>query len=255
MISVDNIYNMDCLAGMKQMEADSVDAVITSPPYNFGLRLHTGKYTKWTPGETFGYTGLPANRYDNRVNDALSMDDYYAWQCQCIDEMLRVTKGLVFYNIMMITGNKVAFFKLLGHYADRIREIMVWDKMSAEPAMHDGVLNREFEFVVVFDKHDCKGCQLPVMNASRGTLSNVLRIGKNKNTKHRAAFPLLLPQTIIHYFTISGGVILDPFLGSGTTAIAAIKEGRHYIGFELNRDYYNDAEKQINAEKAQLKLF
>ena len=147
MISVDNIYNMDCLAGMKQMEADSVDAVITSPPYNFGLRLHTGKYTKWTPGETFGYTGLPANRYDNRVNDALSMDDYYAWQCQCIDEMLRVTKGLVFYNIMMITGNKVAFFKLLGHYADRIREIMVWDKMSAEPAMHDGVLNREFEFV------------------------------------------------------------------------------------------------------------
>lgn len=205
MISVDNIYNMDCLAGMKQMEADSVDAVITSPPYNFGLRLHTGKYTKWTPGETFGYTGLPANRYDNRVNDALSMDDYYAWQCQCIDEMLRVTKGLVFYNIMMITGNKVAFFKLLGHYADRIREIMVWDKMSAEPAMHDGVLNREFEFVVVFDKHDCKGCQLPVMNASRGTLSIVLRIGKNKSTKHRAAFPLLLPQTIIHYFTNSGG--------------------------------------------------
>lgn len=255
MISVDNIYNMDCLAGMKQMEADSVDAVITSPPYNFGLRLHTGKYTKWTPGETFGYTGLPANRYDNRVNDALSMDDYYAWQCQCIDEMLRVTKGLVFYNIMMITGNKVAFLKLLGHYADRIREIMVWDKMSAEPAMHDGVLNREFEFVVVFDKNDCKGCQLPVMNASRGTLSNVLRIGKNKSAKHRAAFPLLLPQTIIHYFTNSGGVILDPFLGSGTTAIAAIKEGRHYIGFELNREYYNDAEKQINAEKAQLKLF
>lgn len=255
MISVDNIYNMDCLAGMKQMEADSVDAVITSPPYNFGLRLHTGKYTKWTPGETFGYTGLPANRYDNRVNDALSMDDYYAWQCQCIDEMLRVTKGLVFYNIMMITGNKVAFFKLLGHYADRIREIMVWDKMSAEPAMHDGVLNRGFEFVIVFDKHDCKGCQLPVMNASRGTLSNVLRIGKNKSNKHRAAFPLLLPQTIIHYFTNSGGVILDPFLGSGTTAIAAIKEGRHYIGFELNREYYNDAEKQINAEKAQLKLF
>lgn len=213
MISVDNIYNMDCLAGMKQMEADSVDAVITSPPYNFGLRLHTGKYTKWTPGETFGYTGLPANRYDNRVNDALSMDDYYAWQCQCIDEMLRVTKGLVFYNIMMITGNKVAFLKLLGHYADRIREIMVWDKMSAEPAMHDGVLNREFEFVVVFDKHDCKGCQLPVMNASRGTLSNVLRIGKNKSTKHRAAFPLLLPQTIIHYFTNSGGGNSRPFPG------------------------------------------
>ena len=63
--------------GMRQMEDNSVNAVITSPPYNFGLRIHSGKYTKWTKGETFGYTGLPANRYDNRVNDAMSMDDYF----------------------------------------------------------------------------------------------------------------------------------------------------------------------------------
>lgn len=254
MIAIDNIYNVDCLAGMKQMVADSVDLVITSPPYNFGLRLHTGKYTRWTPGETFGYTGLPANRYDNRMRDALSMDDYYAWQCQCIDEMLRVSKGPVFYNIMMITGNKVALLKLMGHYSDHIREILIWDKMSSEPAMHEGVLNREFEFVIVFDKHDCKGCQFPVMNAERGTLSNVLRIGKNRSTKHRAAFPVLLPQTLIHYLAPQGGVILDPFLGSGTTAIAAIKEDRHYIGFEINEEYFYDAEKRIKEEKSQLKL-
>jgi len=184
-MNIDTIYNMDCLEGMRQMEDNSVDAVITSPPYNFGLRIHSGKYTKWTKGETFGYTGLPANRYDNRVND--------------------VSKGLVFYNIMMITGNKVALMKIFGHYADRIRDILIWDKKSSEPAMHSGVLNCEYEFIIAFDKHDCKGRQFPLLNAERGKLSNVLRIGKNHKGKHRAAFPLLLPQTLIHFFVPQGG--------------------------------------------------
>lgn len=211
MISIDTIYNMDCLEGMRQMEDNSVDAVITSPPYNFGLRIHSGKYTKWTKGETFGYTGLPANRYDNRVNDAMSMDDYFAWQCQCIDEMLRVSKGPVFYNIMMITGNKVALMKMMGHYAERIRDILIWDKKSSEPAMHSGVLNCEYEFIIALDKRDCKGRQFPVLNAERGKLSNVLRIGKNHKGGHRAAFPTLLPQTLIHYFMPMGGGNSRPF--------------------------------------------
>ena len=253
MITIDNIYNMDCLEGMGLMKDNSVDAVITSPPYNFGLRIHSGKYTKWTKGEKFGYTSLPANRYDNRMSDALPMDEYLDWQCRCIDEMLRVSKGPVFYNIMMMTGNKVALMKMLGHYADRIRDILIWDKKSSEPAMHEGVLNCEYEFIIAFDKHDCKGRQFPTLTAERGKLSNVIRIGKNhKNCGHRAAFPLLLPQTIIHYFTAMGGVIMDPFIGSGTTAVAAIKERRHYIGFELNPDYFAMAEQKIRNERRQL---
>lgn len=211
MIELDTIYNMDCLEGMKQMSDGSVDMVVTSPPYNFGLRIHTGKYTKWTKGETFGYSGLPANRYDNRVNDALSMDDYFDWQCRCIDEMLRVSKGVVFYNIMMITGNKVALMKILGKYADSIRDILVWDKKTSEPAMHDGVLNCEYEFIIAFDHGDCKGRQFQVMNADRGKLSNVVRIGKNRKGGHRAAFPLSMPQYLIHYFAPQGGGNSRPF--------------------------------------------
>ena len=254
-MSIDTIYNMDCLEGMRQMEDNSVDAVITSPPYNFGLRIHSGKYTKWTKGETFGYTGLPANRYDNRVNDAMSMDDYFNWQCQCIDEMLRVSKGPVFYNIMMITGNKVALMKMMGHYAERIRDILIWDKKSSEPAMHSGVLNCEYEFIIALDKRDCKGRQFRTANFERGTMANVIRIGKNRENDHRAAFPLLLPQTLIHYFTNEGDIIADPFMGSATTAIAAIKEKRHFIGTELNKEYFDKAVRRIKADQAQLTLF
>lgn len=255
MIELDKIYNMDCIEGMRQMEDNCVDAVVTSPPYNFGLRIHTGKYTKWTKGETFGYSGWPANRYDNRVNDALAMEDYFDWQRRCIEEMLRVSKGLVFYNIMMITGNKPALLRLLGHYADQIRDIIIWDKKSSEPSMGERILNCEFEFIIVLDHGDCKGRQFRAGNWERGTLSNVLRIGKNRENDHRAAFPLQLPQTLIHYFTPMGGVIFDPFIGSGTTAVAAIKEKRHFIGFEINKEYFDIACKRINEIRRNPTLF
>ena len=253
MIEIDRIYNEDCLEGMKRIPDSSVDVVITSPPYNYCLRIHGDKYTRISPNEE--RSGLAVNKYTNGLNDSLDMEDYYEWQCRCIDEMMRISTGMVFYNIQIITGNKWAVFKILGKYADIIREVMIWDKMNAEPAIMDKVLNSEYELIIVFDHGDCKGRQFKTFNGERGTLSNVLRIGKNKENDHRAAFPLLLPQTLIHYFSPDGGTILDPFIGSGTTAIAAIKEKRHFIGFELNKEYFEKANKRIKEEKMQLSLF
>ena len=254
-MEIDKIYNMDCLEGMRAMADNSVDAVITSPPYNFCLRVRGEDYTKRSKNEEFGHTGQAFNKYINGQTDDLDMDQYYEWQCQCIDEMLRLARGIVFYNVQIITGNKWAVLKILGKYADRIRDVLIWDKLTAEPAMHEGCLNSEFELIIVFDQGDCKGRQFKVANWERGTLSNVIRIGKNRENDHRAAFPLLLPRTLIHNFTPEGATILDPFMGSGTTAIACIKEKRHFIGFELSKEYFDKAQRRIKAEQAQLTLW
>lgn len=202
-MDIDKIYLGDCLELMRMMPADSVDNVITSPPYNFCLRIHGDKYTRRSPKEKLH--GQNVNKYINGLSDSLSMEDYFDWQCQCIDEMLRVSREAVFYNIQPITGNKVAVFKIIGKYADRIREIMIWDKQCTEPAMSDKVLNSEYELIIVFEKGDCKGRQFKTFNAERGTLSNVLRIGKNRENSHRAAFPLKLPRVILQNFTVAGG--------------------------------------------------
>ena len=252
-IQLDTIYNCDCLEGMRAMPTGMVDAIVTSPPYNICLRIHGEKYTHRTKGET--RAGLNVNKYINGLSDSLTMDEYYKWQCLCIDEMLRVSKGVVFYNIQIVTGNKSAVLKILGKYSDCIRELLIWDKKNAEPAIMNGCLNSEYELIIAFDHGDCKGRQFQTANFERGTLSNVLRIGKNRENDHRAAFPLLLPQTLIHYFTNIGGVILDPFMGSGTTAIACIKEKRHFCGFELNKQYFDKALKRIKNEQAQMMLF
>jgi DNA modification methylase len=121
--------------------------------------------------------------------------------------------------------------------------------------MHAGCLNSEYELIIAFDKADCKGRQFRTANFERGTMANVIRIGKNRENDHRAAFPLLLPRTLIYNFTNEGDIIADPFMGSGTTAIAAIVEKRHFIGCELNKEYFDKAVKRIDREQRQLKLF
>lgn len=254
-MEIDRIYNMDCLEGMRQMADGSVDHCLTSPPYNFCLRVRGEDYTRRSKNEEFGHTGQKMNKYTNGLTDDLDMEDYFDWQCQCIDEMLRISKGVVFYNIQLITGNKVAVLQILGKYANQVREVLIWDKKTAEPAMHEGVLNSEYELIIAFDHGDCKGRQFRTANWERGTLSNVIRVGKNRENDHRAAFPLMLPQLLIRNFTNEGETVCDPFMGSGTTAVACIKEKRHFVGFELNKEYYEKAVKRIEAEQSQLKLF
>lgn len=254
-MELDRIYNCDCIEGMKAMADGSVDHCLTSPPYNFCLRVRGEDYTRRSKNEEFGHTGQKMNKYTNGLTDDLDMEDYFDWQCQCIDEMLRISRGVVFYNIQLITGNKVAVLQILGKYASQVREVLIWDKKTAEPAMHEGVLNSEYELIIAFDHGDCKGRQFHTANWERGTLSNVIRVGKNRENDHRAAFPLMLPQLLIRNFTNEGETVCDPFMGSATTAIACIKEKRHFVGFELNKEYYDKACKRIQAEQSQLTLF
>ena len=81
---------------------------------------------------------------------------------------------------------------------------------------------------------------------------NVLEIAPvvNNKKKHSAAFPDALPEWFIKLFTDPGDLVLDPFIGSGTTAVSAIKLGRHYIGIEKQKKYWNIAQKNTKLAKA-----
>lgn len=154
MIELNKIYNEDCLEGMKRIPDGSVDCVVTSPPYNFCLRVKGNKYIKRGKNEV--KAGLAINKYTNGLSDSLDMNSYFEWQCKCIDEMLRVCSGTVFYNIQMITGNKQALLKIMGRYSESIRDILIWDKKGAEPAVHAGCLNSEYEWIIAFENGTVK---------------------------------------------------------------------------------------------------
>lgn len=225
--------------------------VSPAPPYNYNLRIHTGKYIKRSVNEKTKYNGA--------YKDAMTMDDYFEWQKEVITEMLRVTKGLVFYNIQMLTGNKVALMKLLGHFAEQVKEIIIWDKVYSEPAMAERVLNSEWEFVVVFDKNNAMSRQFDVCNFERGTVANLFRIKKNSGNEateiHSAAFPRPLPWKLINYFSSEGDLIYDAFMGTGTSGMVCHELKRDYIGSEINKQYFDVANERLGYFVSQTNLF
>jgi site-specific DNA-methyltransferase (adenine-specific)/modification methylase len=217
---------------MKRMPDDSVDLVVTSPPYNMNLRINKGKYCSRQIVKEI------STKYEDFA-DNMPIDQFYDFHKEVLTELLRVS-NLVFYNIQIVTGSKRAFFKLIGDFSDNLKEIIVWDKGHGQPAMKEQVLNRRSELLLVFEKDYPISRQFRTATFERGTLDDVWEIQRERRktaVNHGATFPEKLVERIIENFSKAGDVVYDPFLGTGTTAYVADKLGRAYVGSEISQEY------------------
>jgi DNA modification methylase len=116
--------------------------------------------------------------------------------------------------------------------------VIVWDKINAAPQMQSNVLSNAFEFCFVFGGNGSRS--VPFANF-HGTVANVLRIdprGQNENADvHRAVFPLAVPTWFMGTLHTKAATVADPFLGSGTTMVAAQNLGRKCYGIEISPGY------------------
>lgn len=231
-MELNKIYQGDCLDVLKDFGDDSVDIVITSPPYNVGWNNMNGK---------------DFTRYKS-VEDKMKKNDYGEWTFKVLDSLLRVTKKHIFYNIQMLANNKLTVLEIFAKYKKNIKDIIIWHKTQAPPAIEPGVMNTAFEFIIILsnekpDKRKFYDCKI------KGNFNNVIygnNASQNKFAKeHKATFPLYLPERIIENFTNKEDIILDPFMGTGTTAVAAQKLGRKYIGIEIDNNYIKIAKEQL----------
>lgn len=236
---------MDCLEGLKLLPDKSVDLVVTSIPYNMRLRIRNGQYTTREKGEHF------SKKYEHFPDD-LPIEEYYNFHKQVLTELLRVSK-VVCYNYQIVTGSKEAFFRLLGDFSPYIKDVMIWEK-TGQPAMHEHVLNSCYEFIVIFESDGTKGRMINNSYFSRGTQNNIIGGFKKNNSVegHGACFPTEFVKKLITLFSKEGNLVLDPFMGSGTTAVAAKLTGRNYIGFELIDKYVKLAEDRLSKETEQV---
>lgn len=244
MIKVDNIYNMDCLEGMRQMESESVDLTVTSPPYD-NLRTYNGY--------CFDFENIAR-------------------------ELYRVTKqgGVVVWVVgdATIDGDETGtsfrqalYFKECGfRLHDTMifhKEIPTWNQTSMRYRQH-------FEYMFVFSKgkpktfnpirdvkvhnmqpRKCKSNRtgearydMYVPKNEYTVRGNIWKyaVGSNSATdkiafEHPAIFPEALVADHIRSWSNEGDIVLDTFMGSGTTAKVARTLGRHYIGFEISAEY------------------
>ena len=184
--------------------------------------------------------------------DALPIEEYFLFHKLCIAEMLRIS-DLVFWNISIVTGSKEAVFALIGEFNKEIRDIIIWHKGHGKPAMHNGVLNRGYELILCLEADGRLGRAFGKYNFERGQIQDVWAVGRGKHTKgHSACFNPEIPKTIIENFSQPSDIIFDPFMGSGTTAVAAYQLGRKWFGCEISKEYCNMANKRMAEEQNNL---
>jgi site-specific DNA-methyltransferase (adenine-specific)/modification methylase len=216
-----------------------VDLVVTSPPYNMRTRIRNGKYTTREKSEHF------SKKYKH-FGDDMPIDDFYLFHSEVLRELLRVSK-IVCYNFQIVTGSKEAFFKIIGDFNRDIKDIIIWDKGSGQPAMHGMVLNSCYEMILILEDDKRAGRVIQNAKFKRGEMNNILRIGRGKKVvdSHSAVFPQKLVYELINAFSREGDLVYDPFMGSGTTALVASRMNRRYIGSEISEEYFKISNDRI----------
>ena len=235
-IPTDQILHGDCLSILRTLPDDCVDVCFADPPFN--LKKKYGKY-----------------------EDQRELNEYLAWCEEWINELVRVTKptGSIFlHNIPKWLTYYAAILNRIAHF----RHWITWDAMSAPlgktlmPA-HYGILFytkalRGYKFYEIRAPH--KRCRLcggflkdyggkkdqmhRFGNLASDVWTDIHRTRHNvRRDEHPCQLPVHLLERVILMSTDPGDVVLDPFLGTGTTAIAAKTLGRRYIGIELDDAY------------------
>jgi site-specific DNA-methyltransferase (adenine-specific) len=133
----------------------------------------------------------------------------------------------------------------------RLEDMIVWYKPTAIAGMTDRNVVNKKEYIVYLsksEKHELKyeqvpnGLEDPAVSDDSDQLGNIWRFpvkrgSVGQNVLHKAPYPIALTDRIVNISTDEGDVVLDPFLGSGTTAYSALSHGRNCIGFELNKEF------------------
>ena len=237
------LYKSDCLELLPKIKTDPLETVIiTSPPYNMNLRV--GRPNAGYKARKFENSSseLIATKYKN-YRDDLPMDLYYSFQKDFLSIAIEKA-GLVFYNIQAVTGNKVALFKLLGDFSENIKDVIIWDKLHGQPAVKDGCLNSRFEFLFILSK-DGSRRRFEGALFERGKLDNVWEIKAGKHKGAKAGFPEEFVEKILINFVPKHMLVIDPFVGSGTTGVVCKRLGYNFIGIELDQETCEYASKRI----------
>lgn len=235
-MELNKIYNEDCLETMAKMPDNFIDLTITSPPYNLGVKHHTGN-------KVF-------EAYDEYIDD-MPEDEYQQQQINVLNEIYRVTKqgGSIMYNHKnrIKNGKQITPYEWLLKTEWTLKQEVVWfngsqnfDKCRFYP-MTERIYwlskGTNTNFTNAINQHDL------IKDTAEGT-----------DKEHKRAFPVKLARRFIICFP-DAELIFDPYMGSGTTAIAAIREKRNFIGSELSKEYCEIAEKRLEPYLRQKTLF
>ena len=249
------IYNESNEETLKRLEDNCIDLVLTSPFYN-STDGNRGTLNKAND------KGYPSCRYDD-FNDNMSFDDYISYTLRLFSEFNRVLKnnGVVLWNLSYGTNNPDGMFQVINSIIDKSRfsiaDVIVWKKKSALPNnVSMNRLTRITEFVFVFARKNeinsfyMNKKELSKSKTGQPYFENIFNFIEADNNDgvcpyNKATFSTDLCNQLLKIYAPEKAVVYDPFMGSGTTAVACKRNGLIYIGSEISKKQCEFAECRI----------
>lgn len=232
------IYNEDCLIGLARIPDKSVDLIVTDPPYQIDNTKSGGK--------------TQLSKKIQRVNDLIEQNNLtQGFDLKILDEMLRILKRPNLYiwcNHKQIPMYLDYFVKKHGCTFD----IIIWKKTNAAPLFNNKYLTDK-EYCLYFRKNAY--CNPTEYDRASTVYVQPLNVKDKKWDKHPTIKPLNIITNLILNSSKESDIIVDPFMGSGTTAVACLNTNRKYIGFEINEEYFTRSIDRIKNNVTQLDLF
>ena len=253
---IGTIQNLDALEGLKLLEQESIKCIVTSPPY----------YKKLS--------------YESNFNSYLQYIDFMS---KIAKESFRVLKheGYFFLNFANDKDNPIKSYEMLQRFLDAgftLHDTIIWYRYNSQPCNTDRQLTPQFEFIFMMVKYP-KNYHLNKEEAQKEypdafetkNVGNVWKIAFNSGKDIKismkkkeedasnglwghSGFPIHIASIPIILTTKENDVILDMFMGSGTTALACVKHKRQFIGFDINKEYCEIARRRIKPYLEQIKL-
>jgi len=219
-MELDNIYNVDCYKAIKELPDKFIDLVIIDPPYV--VQPRGGGFHSKSDYMDVIYQGGMTKGFSNEL----------------LQQIIRVMKKV---NLYIFCSNS-QLLQILDFFKGYYTALLVWHKMNPIPTINNKYLS-DLEYIVFIREKGVK------MFNSYETSSMLFQTMVNKKDaasyNHPTIKPLYIIETLIMNSSKVDDVILDCFMGSGTTAVACKNTNRHFIGFEINPVYYDIAQNRI----------
>ena len=258
-MEIDNIYNMDCLEGMKQIPDGTIDAVICDLPYGTTQCPWDSVIpfdNLWEQYRRICKPNAPIVLFGQEpFSSALRMSNLKWYRYDWIWEkpggsnfMMAKQRPLKVHEIISV------FYKELGTYNPQPRQYksgtIERGQRHISKTIRSGGVYGEKDLYREYSLRGDYGYPHSIV-----FFNNLGNNQFHKELWHPTQKPVDLLRYLVLTYTNEGDTVLDNCMGSGTTAIACIKEHRHFIGFELSKEYFDKAVKRIDTERRQLTLF
>ena len=207
-LRTDRIYNADCARLMSKISSQSVDLILTDPPYGICYKSKSRRLSR----QTVAGDEAP-----------------YIWWLKEADRILKDDGSLLCFTRWDVLG---AWHTAIEYAGLRVRSCIVWDKGIHGMGNTKAAFAPQHELCLFATKHD--------FEFKSGRPADVIRVAKlaSSDMIHPTQKPVELFEQLINVTTLPGALVVDPFSGSGTTAIAAINTGRHFVCSEIDHTHF-----------------